>query len=183
MWVFAYGSLMADGWEKPFGSTSRAVATLHDYERSFTKASTVNWGTKAHPAPTLRIIERAGANCMGIAFGFLEEQQDGVFEYLAGREGKGFTRIRVRLTLTSGDAVEAFTYRYDGRSVISTSDVTALAEMATLAKGTSGTGAEYIRQTQEALAKEGLSDAVIDAIAAAMTETDRRRAYLNTGDR
>lgn len=172
MWVFAYGSLMADGWEKVFGSMSRAVATLHDYERSFTKASTVNWGTKAHPAPTLCIVERAGAKCMGVAFEFLDERQDGVFEYLAGREGRGFTRIRVRLTLTSGDAVEAFTYRYDGRSVITTSDVTALAEMATLAKGTSGTGAEYIRQTQEALAMEGLSDSTIDAIAAAMTEAN-----------
>jgi cation transport protein ChaC len=46
MWVFVYGSLMADGWEKVFGSMSRAVATLHDYERSFTKASTVNWGRR-----------------------------------------------------------------------------------------------------------------------------------------
>jgi cation transport regulator ChaC len=68
--------------------------------------------------------------------------------------------------------VEAFTYRYDGRSVITTSDVTALVEMATLAKGTSGTGAEYIWQTQEALARKGLSDSTIDAIAAAMTETN-----------
>jgi cation transport protein ChaC len=172
MWIFAYGSLMADGWERVFGSTSRAVATLHDYERSFTKASTVNWGTKAYPAPTLRIIERAGAKCMGVAFEFLDERQDGVFEYLAAREGKGFTRIQVRLNLTSGDAVEAFTYRYEGRSVITTSDVTALAEMATLARGTSGTGAEYIRQTQEALAKEGLSDSTIDTIAEVMTETN-----------
>lgn len=172
MWIFAYGSLMADGWEKGFGSMSRTVATLHDYERSFTKASTLNWGTKANPAPTLRIVERAGVRCVGVAFEFLDEQQEGVFEYLAGREGKGFTKIRVLLTLMSGDTVEAFTYRYDGRNVITTSNVVTLSAMAMLAEGTSGTGAEYIRQSQEALAMEGLSDSTIDAIAAAMTETN-----------
>lgn len=72
---------------------------------------------------------------MGGAFEFLDELKDGVFKYLAGREGRGFTRIWVRPTLTPGEAVEAFTYRYDGRSVITTSDVTALAEMATASQG------------------------------------------------
>lgn len=168
MWVFAYGSLMADGWEAERGSTRRMVATLHDHERSFTKASTVNWGTKSSPAPTLRIVPRAGARCVGIAFEFPHNRGVEVLDYLAGREGKGFTRIEVTLTLSSGDTVEAFTYRYDGRSLIPTSDLTELAKMAVMAAGASGRGRDYVRQTKDALYREGLSDATIDGMADAV---------------
>jgi cation transport protein ChaC len=45
MWVFAYGSLMSDGWENEWGCLRRCRAELGGYRRAFNKASVRNWGT------------------------------------------------------------------------------------------------------------------------------------------
>lgn len=185
MWVFAYGSLMGDGWEQTFGVKRREVAGLRDYQRSFTKASTVNWGTKAHPAPTLRIVESFGSTCHGIAFEFDDSRRDEVIAYLTKREGKGFERVEVQLTLATGEEVAANTYRYGGDNLIQTPYAAVLADMAERAKGTSGSGIEYILQAKETLAVEGLNDPVVDEMARAIGhkgKTILRHELLKVGD-
>lgn len=74
MWVFGYGSLMADGWKAQFVCTRRAVAELAGYRCAFNKASVANWGTAKTPshlryagaikdAPPCRVIG-IGAKCL-----------------------------------------------------------------------------------------------------------------------
>jgi len=47
------------------GNVVGVLAELQGYERSFNKASQVNWGTKATPAPTLNLVEKADGVCVG----------------------------------------------------------------------------------------------------------------------
>ncbi|RVQ67534.1 hypothetical protein EKN06_06125 [Croceicoccus ponticola] len=51
MWVFGYGSLMWDNWQTSYGGANGVLATLKGYERSFNKASKVNWGAIPHLVP------------------------------------------------------------------------------------------------------------------------------------
>jgi cation transport regulator ChaC len=176
---------MSDGWEKAFGGKRREVAALSNFERSFTKASTLNWGTKSNPAPTLRIVEGFGSTCHGIAFEFDDGRSSDVFGYLTSREGKGFERVDVQLTLSSGEEIAASTYRYGGNNLIETSDPTILAGMAQRAEGTKGRGTDYILQAKEALAVEGLNDPVVDSMARAVGHkgmTILRHELLKVGD-
>ena len=70
MWVFGYGSLMWDGWEKGFGCLRRSVVTLQGYGRTFNKASMKNRGTKHAPCPTLNLEKIEVGTCKGMAFEF-----------------------------------------------------------------------------------------------------------------
>jgi cation transport protein ChaC len=70
MWVFAYGSLMWDGWESTNGCVRRTVALLPAYSRAFDKASVKRWSSKDVPCPTLSLVPLPGSSCLGIAFEF-----------------------------------------------------------------------------------------------------------------
>jgi cation transport regulator ChaC len=89
MWVFGYGSLMGDGWE---GSRGVFVARteLRGYQRVFNKSVSKKLGDKAHPCPTLYIVESESGTCRGIAFEFADDQAQKVRAYLIKREGAGF---------------------------------------------------------------------------------------------
>ena len=109
MWVFGYGSLMWDGWEQPFGGTHVDGAVLADYQRSFNKKSTRNWGTLVAPAPTLGLEPAQNATCTGTAFEFPEEQRAAVENLLRGREGVSFTLVELPVRLPDGREVRALT--------------------------------------------------------------------------
>src|ERR1700730_4305517 len=90
MWVFGYGSLMWDGWEAAYNCVRREPAELAGYCRTFNKASTRNWGTKACPGATLNLTKAEGKVCCGIAFRFPEKSRDVVVTELRKREGSAF---------------------------------------------------------------------------------------------
>lgn len=178
MWIFGYGSLMYDGWEEPHACIRREQATLLDHERSFTKASTRNWGSKRFPAPTLRLMPREAAACHGVAFQFAPTNADAVIDYLRGREGKNFTPRSVALRLSGGEVVHGECFFYDGRNLIAEGDLEHLATMALRASGTDGTGLDYIRRTKRELEDMGIRDDNVDALYAAVTarlDSENRR--------
>ena len=57
MWVFAYGSLMWDDWEKEFSGRRQDGVVLNHFKRAFTKKSLLNWGTRERPCPTLGLAD------------------------------------------------------------------------------------------------------------------------------
>jgi cation transport protein ChaC len=161
MWVFGYGSLMWDGWEKKFNCTRRLVAELNGYRRVFNKASVANWGTKARPCPTLNIEVAEGATCRGIALEFEEQRRSEINAYLAKREGKNFELRPLAVTAQDAGSFEAIVPLYTGKNIITDGD---RASMINAAHGTSGACVEYISNVHAQLVTLGIDDPDISAL-------------------
>jgi cation transport protein ChaC len=161
MWVFGYGSLMTDGWEKNYGCTQRAIAELKGYRRSFNKASVTNWGTRDCPCPTLNLVSDTDACCLGVAFEFSETQRTDVEAYLAQREGRNFTFSNLEVTTSGSGSVQALVPMYSGKNVLRSTSMQAIVESVHQAHGSSGKCIDYIFNIYDQLAKLGINDPVV----------------------
>lgn len=161
MWVFGFGSLMTDGWEKDFECIQRVTAELKGYRRAFNKASVSNWGTRDCPCPTLNLVFEADARCIGIAFEFSEEKRGEVEAYLARREGRSFKLSIVVVIAECSGAVEALVPLYGGRNIIRSLDMQAAIGLASYAKGSSGKCTDYVFDVYEQLKSLGINDLAV----------------------
>ncbi|PCC97912.1 gamma-glutamylcyclotransferase [Halopseudomonas pelagia] len=161
MWVFGYGSLMTDGWEKGFDCTQRVTAELKGYRRAFNKASVTNWGTRDCPCPTLNLVPEASANSLGIAFEFTEVRRGEVEAYLAKREGKNFKLSNLEVIADGSGAVQALVPLYAGKNIIQSHDMRTAIELACHAKGSSGKCSDYILNISEQLKMLGINDPAV----------------------
>lgn len=161
MWVFGYGSLMNDGWEKGYGSTFRGVADLHGYRRVFSKASVANWGTRLSPCPTLNLEAHAGALCVGIAFEFPDDRADAVTAYLVKREGKSFTFPQLKIAVKDRGETHALVPLYFGRNIYPTMPAEELVVAIRKASGTSGMCADYVLNVHKDLTAAGIDDPAV----------------------
>jgi cation transport protein ChaC len=168
MWVFGYGSLMGDGWEAAYGCIRRARAELLGYQRTFNKASVRNWGTKAHPCPTLNVVESASSTCGGIAFEFPDATEQEIRAYLSKREGKGFALRLFAIRLDDGSRVDAVVPIYEGKNIIAIGDLAALGRQILDARGTSGSGTEYVQSVVRELKRAGIDDPAVAKVANAI---------------
>ncbi|QOK92225.1 cation transporter [Ralstonia pseudosolanacearum] len=166
MWVFGYGSLMADGWEAKFACTRRAVAELAGYRRAFNKASVANWGTATTPCPTLNLHQAADASCTGIAFEFPEDQRAEVETYLAKREGKNFVLQELQITPQGTAPVLALVPIYTGHNIIRTTSSEELASCIRQANGKSGSCVDYVVGVYHQLEQLGIDDPAVTQIRA-----------------
>lgn len=165
MWVFGYGSLMWDGWETKFECTRREIAVLQDYSRSFNKKSTVNWGTKSFPGPTLNLFKNPGKICQGVAFEFPNSHRDKVFAYLDEREGTDFQRNELMVHIVNQSEVSAYVNVYIGKNIIDITNIEDIAQMVKTASGTSGTCLQYVNGVAQELSRLGIEDpAVIELL-------------------
>jgi len=160
MWVFGYGSLMADGWEVPHGCTRRCHASLPGFSRAFDKASTESRGSREHPAPTLRLVVSDGA-CQGVAFEFSDSARARVIADLTRREGNTFPLREKQVRLEDGQTVTALVPVYEGKQLIDGKSLYEIAAMAIAAKGIRGTGVQYVRDVAGHLARAGIDDPAI----------------------
>jgi cation transport protein ChaC len=166
MWVFGYGSLMGDGWEANRGCVRRTRAELQGYHRAFNKASVRNWGTKARPCPTLNIVKSESATCRGIAFEFPELNAQEVRDYLIEREGKAFALRTLPILLDNGSVATAVVPIYAGKNVIAARDLQDLEQMIRVARGTDGSGVDYVQRVARELARANIDDPVVTELAA-----------------
>jgi glutathione-specific gamma-glutamylcyclotransferase len=173
MWIFGFGSLMADGWEVGFDCTNRELAELVGYRRVFNKLSVKNWGTPDCPCPTLNVEAAAGATCVGVAFEFDDSKIADVDRYLAEREGKNFRAHQVDAKLRDGRSVVSRVWIYEGKHVSLTLEPEALVRAVCHATGTSGRCYEYIKSIYEQLAEMGIDDAAVTQLWLAVS--NRRR--------
>lgn len=171
MWVFGYGSLMWDGWEKNHGCTCRVPAWLVGYARAFNKASVRNWGSKAHPGPTLNVVARHGATCHGIAFEFPDQRNDAVMAELEDREG-GFD-LSLHPIHFGGAIESAVVPVYAGKNIINKT-VAETVQLVLVARGTSGSCLDYVKGVAKHMSESGIEDPVVVQLVAEITELERR---------
>ena len=158
MWVFGYGSLMWDEWEKKFNGIRHDQARLDNYHRSFNKKSTRNWGTRDNPGPTLGLEN--GSHCIGCAFEFSNDQQAVILDYLRDREGTSFCFKKLTIKLEDGRSIQAFTPVNDQSSTtyIENINLETRVEMAKNAIGSNGKCIDYVTNIYNKLNKLGIRD-------------------------
>jgi cation transport protein ChaC len=171
MWVFGYGSLMWDNWCEDLGCRRRTVGLLRGFRRVFNKASTLNWGTKAHPAPTLNLLKLPRSSCKGILFEFPEERRDDVMAQLENREGRGFEFQEVPVRLCVSSKVTATVAIYAGKNILPEMTLGRLAEMASKAAGKNGSGVDYVLNLDDKMRAIGIGDPVVSKFAACLRAT------------
>ncbi len=154
---------MADGWELAHGCIFRGPAHLPGFSRSLDKASTQARGSKAHPAPTLRIVPSEGV-CRGVAFEFNEARREAVFGALLQREGRTFPLREKQIVLDDGRRTSALVPIYEGKQILLGKTATELAQLAIEAVGELGNGVDYVRDVARHLREAGIVDPAIDAV-------------------
>lgn len=164
MWIFGYGSLMWDGWESEFVCQGRAMATLSGYRRAFNKLSVANWGTKEAPCPTLNLQADREASCQGMAFAFAAVDKDAVLARLQKREGRSFVLTPLLVRLDDGMQVEAYAPLYNGRNLRSDLELDDQVRMVRAARGTSGSGIDYVQGIAESLEALGIDDPAVRSL-------------------
>lgn len=159
LWVFGYGSLV---WDPGFAWTSRQIARLDGFRRSFCMWSIHHRGTAQNPGLVLALDATEGAQCLGVAFEVAPEIAEETLEYLRAREliSAAYLETRQDLVLHDGRRVEAVTYVID-RDHAQYCGNLALDEQARIiarAAGGRGANCDYLHQTAAHLAELGLPD-------------------------
>lgn len=173
MWVFGYGSLMWDNWQTSHGGANGILAEPKGYERSFNKASKVNWGTYSTPGPTLNLVKKAHGTCMGYAFEFDDSKQAEIFAELERREGKNFPLRKKNIKLSDGRNVEAHLPVYVGKNIITGLTIDELVALAMAAVGRDGKASDYVLNIDRKLKAIGVEDPTVIAFAAAVRNAQR----------
>jgi len=166
MWVFGYGSLMWDEWERSFNGTKVNGAVLTGHRRAFNKKSVENWGTEQEPCPTLGLEQDENATCTGVAFQFDEEWTAEVQAYLREREGPSFDFVEVEINLPGTKRVRATVAINDpsAASYIGDKTVEQRARMIEESQGKDGTCFDYLKNTRSKLVALSIEDNAVEAL-------------------
>jgi glutathione-specific gamma-glutamylcyclotransferase len=179
MWVFGYGSLIWDGWEKAFECDCRSLAELARFRRAFSKLSVRNWGTRERPCPTLNLVRDESANCRGIAFHFPAHQGARVLAELRRREGANFELSPMSVRLADGRNVTATVPLYTGPNTIDDWSLEDIAKLIGEAEGRDGRCIDYVSTLAQRLISEQIDDPCVSALARALHLGARRKEDAN----
>jgi glutathione-specific gamma-glutamylcyclotransferase len=165
MWIFGYGSLMWDDWEKTYNGVKCKGAKLKNYRRDFNKKSVANWGTREHSCPTLGLQRTDGAECIGCAFEFADGYREQIISYLSRREGPSFDLIDVDIELNTGLNVRAVTaVNRHNHTYIGNLTVEERVRMVKDSSGKSGRCIDYIHNVHQRLIEMGIEDEHVQMI-------------------
>lgn len=137
------------------------MATLSGYRRAFNKLSVANWGTKEAPCPTLNFQADREASCQGMVFVFAAVDKDAVLARLQKREGKSFVLTPLSVRLDDGMEVEAYAPLHNSRNLRSDLKLDDQVRMVRAARGTSGSGIDYVKGIAESLEALGIEDPAV----------------------
>jgi cation transport protein ChaC len=156
VWVFAYGSLI---WNPVLEFDERVVATVHGYHRSFCLWSRVNRGTPERPGLVLGLDR--GGRCNGIVYRIPERVAEDELRLLWRREmllGSYAPRWTVVTHGPRTFRALAFVVNRDRSGYAGRLPAEQVVERLIHARGTIGTGLDYLRRTIDALAADGIRD-------------------------
>lgn len=157
-WIFTYGASMIEPELRKRGAQP---AVLAGYHRSFNHASTLLWGTRDRPCPTLGLS--SGGECWGLAFEIPFTSRRHFFKQLAPTEAADeFLRRRLPVTLDGAGQKRAVVWiskpQYEVPNPLAED---AIERTFTEAHGTAGRGIEYVRAVVQALDLWKLDDPMI----------------------
>ena len=159
LWIFGYGSLV---WNPGFAWSSRHVAELAGFRRSFCMLSIHHRGTEDRPGLVLALDAAEGARCKGVAFEVPGEIAEETLEYLRAREliSAAYLEQVETLTLEDGRQVQAVVYVIDRAHWQYCGAMTLEDQARRIAGAVGGRGpnSEYLHQTAAHLAALGLPD-------------------------
>ncbi len=171
MWVFGYGSLI---WHPGFEFTSKRLAQLENYRRSFCMRSIHHRGTPVQPGLVLALDRAVGASCRGVAFEVPEAQADQTLDYLREREliSSAYLEQRLPVEVEGVGRVQAVAYVVDATHAqycqLSLAEQTKIIAQAS---GGRGSNVEYLLKTAQHLTELGIADAdlcwLVDTLMAA----------------
>lgn len=165
VWVFAYGSLM---WNPKVSFDRRAVATLHDWHRSFCLQMVIGRGSAESPGRMLAL--EAGGCTHGVALRLPVETMRGDLKVLWIREMVlgSYRPTWARVTRDDGAQSHAIAFVANEMSAQYRADsrVATIAPLIATATGAIGSNAEYVFRLREALSYCDLSDDYVEALAA-----------------
>ncbi len=163
LWVFGYGSLV---WNPGFAWSSRQLAVLGGFRRSFCMLSIHHRGTEERPGLVLALDAAEGAECHGVAFEVAPQIAEETLEYLRAREliSAAYLEEFHPLLLEDGRRVEAVVYVIDRQHWQYCGALTLEDQARRIAGAVGGRGAnsEYLHQTAAHLAALGLPDAELE---------------------
>ena len=163
LWVFGYGSLV---WNPGFAWSSRRLAVLEGFRRSFCMLSIHHRGTEERPGLVLALDAAEGAECHGVAFEIAPQIAEETLEYLRAREliSAAYLEKSHPLVLDDGRRVEAVVYVIDRQHWQYCGALTLEDQARRIAGAVGGRGAnsDYLHQTAAHLAALGLPDAELE---------------------
>ena len=119
------------------------------------------------------MVKSESATCRGIAFEFPEPRAQKVRDYLIEREGKAFALRPLPILLDDGSAATAIVPIYEGKNIIPARDLQNLEQMIRVARGTDGSGIEYVQRAASELKRADIDDPVVTELAARIGHRSR----------
>ena len=184
IWIFGYGSLI---WRPGFSFTRRHTARLEGWHRAFCRYSFHHRGTPE--APGLVVGLRPGKTCVGIAFAVEAAGEAQALATLDTREGEGYLRRKVTVTLldegaatggTNTATTEAWTYipNREHPSYFGEEGRGRLVPLVAMGRGKSGAAIDYLRDLISHLNALGVEEPDLAAI---LADAERYRRANGAG--
>lgn len=166
-WVFGYGSLL---WNPEFEFIDHAPATLVGFSRSFCMWSIHHRGSVEVPGLVLALDAQKDAICRGVAFHVGADTALQSLADLRERElvSSAYVEHHVDLRLDDGRSVTALAYVIDPAHAQYTGPLSLDQQADIIAAATGGRGpnSAYLFNTASHLAKIGMADEDLTALAA-----------------
>jgi glutathione-specific gamma-glutamylcyclotransferase len=156
IWVFAYGSLI---WNPVFHFIDRQVGTIHGWHRQFCLWTPLGRGTPDNPGLVLG-LERGGS-CRGVAYRIAAAQARSELLLVWRREMVVGSYLPRWVKVTNGkETVEAiaFTINREHQAYTGKVPLSVITHQIATAEGSLGSCTDYLLQTIDGLASEGIHD-------------------------